>query len=911
MASAIPLVDPSSYGYYDAIRQSPTATFVSLVPPVQYGLPTDYPGGRNLYRAIDEESDLPSPGVILAHIPTFLRWTQIVQSTETDTDTELLYDTSDSGYDGAAAAILAMHHFNNGMGSVVDELEGINETCSIRLTTESVDTMGWELISTVTFLEDVVVGDYYNASEPKMAAMVGTTTSKVSSTLAAQSSVFDLPQFSPSATSALLDNPYEYFYFGRTIASDDATSGRLTAFLKKELDVTYFGMIYVDDAYGGAFHQSTRQWTHLRNMTLHSYALKPGSTSKKSVDQALTYLQNNKVNIIIGVFYPTQYELIMGQAWLLGMAGEGKLWIFTAAMEPGLAGNNGVGSLDPSSPAAKATPGNMVFHNSGGLPDFFQYDRFLRDWRQVATDDAALDYINSKVPPWGAQAIFTNGTVLEFNRTANYFLRNPSYIASYTYDAVVALGLGACYAQGNLSLIQPTSSVDSNISRMDWNTTFSGSEHHSYTLASRFLGATGQVSFGIDGSFSRDPNTTYFVVSNIREQRTEEGTLSFFPVPTHFLELTTNEWTSYRNRTFLFPGGATEPPPDLPPPDTVLVHLDPIARGICLALCGLAMLAALFFLYFTISKRENRIVKASQPEFLILICIGCLLMASTIIPLSMDTQVASERGCDVACQSKFWLVSVGFCLTFTALFSKLWRVNRVMKNAKGFRKVKITALDVIVPGAIILGCNILVLTVWTIMSPMIWEIRTVQYDEFGRPKVQVGSCNAQEGNALAFIGSLLAIDGVAILITLWQAYEARHITTDLSESKYIGLAVVAIFEASFIGVPVIYIVNDQPNAVLFLSTAVIFVSVLAILGFLFGPKYKAYWKKEGLSPSVPHGNYQPGANARRNDSQEVLRLNQEIARLKQELEAAQIGAPESAAATIGLTERAAEGDSSS
>jgi len=400
------------------------------------------------------------------------------------------------------------------------------------------------------------------------------------------------------------------------------------------------------------------------------------------------------------------------------------------------------------------------------------------------------------------------------------------------------------------------------------------------------------------------------VISNIREQRLGDGTLSFRKLPTHFLNVTTNEWTSYRNRTFIYPGDATEPPPDLPPPATVLLHLDPVARGICLALSALAMIASLFFLYFTISKREHRIVKASQPEFLILICIGCLLMASTIIPLSMDTKVASERGCDVACQSKFWLISIGFCLAFTALFSKLWRVNRVMKNSHGFKKVKVTPLDVIVPGAILLGCNILVLILWTVMSPLIWELKTLQYDEFGRPKVQIGGCTSHDdGNALAYIGSLLAIDGIAILITLWQAYEARHITTDLSESKYIGLAVVAIFEASFIGVPVIYIVNDQPNAVLFLSSAIIFVSVLAILGFLFGPKYRAYWKKEGLSPSVPHGQYQPGANARRHDSQEVIRLHQEIARLKKELEDAQIGAPETAA-TIGLTERDARDASS-
>ena len=108
-------------------------------------------------------------------------------------------------------------------------------------------------------------------------------------------------------------------------------------------------------------------------------------------------------------------------------------------------------------------------------------------------------------------------------------------------------------------------------------------------------------------------------------------------------------------------------------------------------------------------------------------------LTAFIYRLFLPKKVASERGCDVACMSKFWLVSVGFCLTFTALFSKLWRVNRVMKNAKGFRKVKITWTDVIVPGAIILGCNILVLTVWTVMSPMMWEIKTVQYDDHATP----------------------------------------------------------------------------------------------------------------------------------------------------------------------------------
>ena len=366
-------------------------------------------------------------------------------------------------------------------------------------------------------------------------------------------------------------------------------------------------MIYVDDAYGGSFQQSMRQAVNLRNMTMYAYALKPGSRERE-VDRALTFLLDNNVNYIVGLFYPTDYELIMGQAWKLGLAGEGKLWIYTAAIDPALAGNGGKGSImDPNSPAAKATPGNMVFHDEGGLPGFPQYDRFLQEWKQIAEDDEALNYINSKVPPWNAQAFFANGTVFEFNRTSEYFLRNPGYIAAYSYDAVVALGIGACYAQGNLSLATPisTSSNASSVSRMDLNSTFTGNEHHTHALLSKFLGASGFVSFNLTESYSRDPNTTYFVVSNIREQKGDDGKTTFRAVPTRNANTTTNEWTSYRDRAFVYPGGTTEPPPDLPPAETVLLHLDPAARGICLGLSGLAMLASLFFIFYNFETQKS------------------------------------------------------------------------------------------------------------------------------------------------------------------------------------------------------------------------------------------------------------------------------------------------------------------
>lgn len=651
-ATPAPTVLP--FGYYDDLRASPTATFVPLVPPEIVFKGGSFEGGRNLYRAIDPDSGLPAPGVILCHIPAFLRWTQLDQTGNR------LIDASDGGYDGAVGVLMAMHHFNNGIGTIVDELEGINQKCSIRLTTENVDSMGWELVSTSILWNNTINNGFDDATNPLMGALIGTTTSTVTSAIASQTALFDLPQFSPSATSTLLDNPYEFPLFSRTIASDDATAARLTGYMQTELNVTYFGMIYVNDAYGGSFQSSVRQWATLRRMQLYSFPVQPGA-SESEILEALRYLQEQQVNYIVGVFYPYQYEDIMTMAYELEMAGAGKLWFLSAALDPIFSGPDRI-ELKTDSPVTRASHGNAVLHDESGLPGFPQYDRFLEEWRGLATDEEALQYFNSKVPQWEYQAYFTNETAFAFNRTKEYFSRNPTIVSGYAYDAVVALGLGACIAQANIVV------GNSTVSPMDMNSTFTGSHHFSSAIGTEFNGASGQVRFGADGSHSRDGNSTLFVVSNVRETRHSNGTSTLSSVPTTYHNIETSQWESYRNETFIFPGDASIPPPDLPPPDTTLLHFAPAARITCLILSALAMIAAIVFLAFSISMRKHRIIRASQPEFLSLVCVGCFLMASAIIPLSIDSSIASEYGCAIACISKFWLLSIGFCLTFVALF---------------------------------------------------------------------------------------------------------------------------------------------------------------------------------------------------------------------------------------------------
>jgi hypothetical protein len=65
------------------------------------------------------------------------------------------------------------------------------------------------------------------------------------------------------------------------------------------------------------------------------------------------------------------------------------------------------------------------------------------------------------------------------------------------------------------------------------------------------------------------------------------------------------------------------------------------------------------WLLWTWWHRKDQFVLASQPFFLNQICLGTLVTAVTIIPMSLQ-QPISQRGLDIACMAIPWLLSIGF-----------------------------------------------------------------------------------------------------------------------------------------------------------------------------------------------------------------------------------------------------------
>ena len=123
-------------------------------------------------------------------------------------------------------------------------------------------------------------------------------------------------------------------------------------------------------------------------------------------------------------------------------------------------------------------------------------------------------------------------------------------------------------------------------------------------------------------------------------------------------------------------------------------YLSPGVRAIGLVLMVIAWvlgLAALIGLYVF---DKDPVVQRAQPFFLKMLCYGSVLTSSAIFTLSWDEGAGwSDRQLDTACAMTPWFFFVGIILTFCALFTKLWRVDKVLQ----FRRRAVTISNVMKP----------------------------------------------------------------------------------------------------------------------------------------------------------------------------------------------------------------------
>eukprot|EP00567_Pseudictyota_dubia_P003457 CAMPEP_0197438754 /NCGR_PEP_ID=MMETSP1175-20131217/5665_1 /TAXON_ID=1003142 /ORGANISM="Triceratium dubium, Strain CCMP147" /LENGTH=980 /DNA_ID=CAMNT_0042968549 /DNA_START=108 /DNA_END=3050 /DNA_ORIENTATION=- len=754
-----------------------------------------------------------------------------------------------------ATALLALKHFNEGIGDVIPEISEVSQRCDVKFTMEFFDTRQSPFVASQAYINDILpregddedkgndASDHASRQRPYPTALIGASRSAVSAPLAILSGVHDMPQVSFASTSVVFDNKDQFPLFGRLIPSAYGDANAAVSYLSQRLGVTHLGVLFVRDEYGSTYAQmlqdaAKESSSSLQIGTLSSFAF---DNSECEISAAVRQLADSGLRYFFAVIFTSHVPAVMAEAHRQGIAGPGYYWIF---------GDGVSGTLtfdaETESDVIRAVEGGALLTISRpsirkGRPE---YEAFMRHWSNMVTSEDGTAYILSKLP-WkkgdGHDGNSSGNSQTSAPADERMELRELGPFDFLFYDAVVALAMAACDAA-------------------EENRYFNGQEFYSSFLRMAFDGVYGSVVIDPKTGSRLYSSVPYSISNYVVEPMDEKGVVTVKARATDVQEQST--WapvTGSRSdqgaggsftgdggvfwrsiEPFIFSDGSTEPPAVLP---DLIKSVDIVGHGAQIfgyVLSFIAIGLSNGFGLWSFFNRDNIIVLSSQPLFLGMLCVGALLIGVAIIPMSMQEEISQSWGGDAACMLTPWVFTFGFISGFSGLFSKAVLVNKINRSRDQRGRVAVKVRDVLKPFVFLFAANVAVLISWTIISPLTYRyVMTSSVDKFGRSNEFYGTCTVSRSagwHDKVFPIVWGSINLGALLYANFQAYNGRYIITEYSESFYVGISMAILLQAVIIGTPVMLIMDNSPTAKFVVQCCLLFVTALALLLPIFVPK---------------------------------------------------------------------------
>ena len=193
----------------------------------------------------------------------------------------------------------------------------------------------------------------------------------------------------------------------------------------------------------------------------------------------------------------------------------------------------------------------------------------------------------------------------------------------------------------------------------------------------------------------------------------------------------------------------------------------------------------------------------------------------------------TEEALDRSCIALPWFLYSGAILIYSGLFTKLWRVHKVLQFSR--RRVPIRHLVKPMIGIFVATCGLL--AAWTAVDPLLWE----REESNSSSNQSVGFCRS---NSAAFAVPVFVLGCVPTVMTCIMAYKTRDVDASLAESFWIFTMILVQLEAIVIATPVVIILKDQATGGVRYGVLVLMISILPLstLSFLMIPKVIAHRK---------------------------------------------------------------------
>jgi len=377
-------------------------------------------------------------------------------------------------------------------------------------------------------------------------------------------------------------------------------------------------------------------------------------------------------------------------------------------------------------------------------------------------------------------------------------------------------------------------------------------------VMSNFTGASGHVSFGNEYAKSRNQEGITVGAYNVRpvDINPENGKRSYEATLTSKWTVE-GGWEAIPNTQFIYRDGSTTAPSTLRRVFDAN-YITQSVRVIGLTLMCIALLISVVCIVLLGWLRKDPIVQRAQPFFMQILCVGSIIMSSAIFALSFDEDAGwSEDQLSVACTSFPWLFFIGHVLMFCALFTKLWRVDRVLQ----FRRQAVTITSALWPLLAFLGITTSILVVHTTLDPLVWVREVIQE----APVETYGTCTSD--HMWAWFGPLAGLIFVSEILTMFFAWKTADIPEDFRDSEAVMYACFAQIQAWAVGIPMLAVLGtSSADATYFGRIFLIWIFSVSSVVVVVGPKiFKAIkmrlnpqLKRQGARVSVT-GLYQPDA----------------------------------------------------
>mmetsp|Transcript_12503 Transcript_12503/g.12263 ORF Transcript_12503/g.12263 Transcript_12503/m.12263 type:complete len:304 (+) Transcript_12503:469-1380(+) len=227
--------------------------------------------------------------------------------------------------------------------------------------------------------------------------------------------------------------------------------------------------------------------------------------------------------------------------------------------------------------------------------------------------------------------------------------------------------------------------------------------------------------------------------------------------------------------------------------------------------------------------------------------------------------VSELRRIDAACMLVPWLWSIGFAITFSALFAKIWRVKKLVDSSIAMKRIVVTVMDVVYILVVVLSIETVVLLLFQFLSPLKWE-RTVMIEIEGYPIRSAGMCRSTYD---VVFWPILVVEKVIFLVcALYLCNQTRHINNALAERDDLFWVVMMLFQILLLVVPLYAMVREQPEVLYFVMVSAVFLQNVTALVIIFTKKnYRTVVKsdkgKTNLSASIKESIQAPGKSKSR------------------------------------------------